>query len=256
MANTKEMAEHIARLAGAELMKKAAGLTAGDVSFKKHGETVTRIDREINTFIINELEAHFPEHDIVTEEADVIDGNGEHKRWFVDPIDGTNNFVRHIPLYCVSIGYEQDGELTVGTIFDPIHQTLFSAEVGKGAFVDDRALRVSKQDDLHTSMVFDGHGYAPEHQKQHGPIVKRINDTIPTRRDIGTAALMLAYVAQGLADGLIITGTKPWDCAAGAVLVREAGGRVTNFKGEDWTPKDDMIIASNGLIHDGLLGLV
>ena len=86
MMSTKEMAEHIARLAGAELMKKASGLTTGDVSFKKHGETVTRIDREINTFIINELKAHFPDHDLVTEEADVIDGNGEAKRWYVDPI--------------------------------------------------------------------------------------------------------------------------------------------------------------------------
>lgn len=256
MVGTKEMAEHIARLAGAELMKRAAGLTAGDISFKKYGETVTRIDREINTFIVNELEAHFPGHNIVTEEADVIKGDGGTKRWYVDPIDGTNNFVRNIPLYCVSIGYEQDDQMTVGTIFDPVHQVLYSAEIGKGAFANDKALLVTKQTSLEGAMVLEGHGYPPKHQKQHSDIVARINTRASNRREMGTAALMLAYVAQGLADGLIITGTKPWDCAAGTVLIREAGGRVTNFKGKDWTPRDDMIVASNGLIHDDLLSLL
>ncbi|MBT4856617.1 inositol monophosphatase [Candidatus Uhrbacteria bacterium] len=256
MLTTKKMAEHIARLAGAELTKKSTSLTQGDVSFKKHGETVTRIDREINTFIINELEAHFPDHDIITEEADAIDGNGEHKRWFVDPIDGTNNFVRQIPLYCVSIGYEQDRVLTVGAIFDPVHQVLYSGERGKGAFANDKALHVTKQTALDNAMIFEGHGYPPEHQAQHSKVVSRINSSSSNRREIGTAALMLAYLAQGRADGMILTGTKPWDCAAGAVLVREAGGRVTNFKGDDWTPSDNMIVASNGLIHDQLLELL
>lgn len=253
---TKELSEHIARLAGAELLKKTSSLTADDISFKKHGETVTRIDREINTFIIHELEVHFPTHDIVTEEAEVVDGIGELDRWFVDPIDGTNNFVRHIPFYCVSIGYQHNQKLQVGTIFDPLHQVLFSAETGAGAFANNQRLAVSNVTDLHNAMIFEGHGYPPEHQMQHTPIIKRINEQVPIRRDMGSAALMLAYVAQGLADGLIITGTKPWDCAAGAVLVREAGGRVTNFEGDDWRPGDEFIVASNGPLHEQLLALL
>jgi len=253
---TRELSEHIARLAGAELMKKTAGLTNGDISFKKHGETVTRIDREINTFILNELGIHFPTHEIVTEEADVVDGEGDRDKWFVDPIDGTNNFVRHIPFYCVSIGYQHDRELRVGTIFDPVHQVLFSAETGGGSFANDIAMHVSKKAHLRDAMIFEGHGYPPEHQHQHTPIISRINDQAPIRRDMGSAALMLAYVAQGLADGLIITGTESWDCAAGTVLVREAGGKVTNFDGDDWKPGDKFIIASNGHLHDQLLALV
>ncbi|MCH8049476.1 inositol monophosphatase [Patescibacteria group bacterium] len=252
----REIAAKVARLAGEELMARLQEGGEKQIQQKDFGEQVTNFDREINQFIIEELQAHFPEHDIVTEEADVIDAKSEHDRWFVDPIDGTNNFVRHIPLYGVSIGYERKGVMSAGAIYDPLNKILFSGSLEDGAFVGKEPTKVSDIDQLSNSMVFEGYGYAPEYKARHVNIVAELNKRTKFRRNLGTAALMLAYVARGDVDGLILTGIKAWDCAAGAVLIRAAGGKVTNYQDEDWSAADEMIIASNGKIHEELLEIV
>lgn len=249
----RDVAAKVARLAGEELMDRLTKNGDTSIHEKDFGETVTNFDREINSFIIEELQDHFPKHDMVTEEADEIDSDSESERWFVDPIDGTNNFVRHIPMYCVSIGFEREGEMLAGAIYDPLNKSLFEGSLEDGAFLGKHKLQVSDITDIRNAMVFEGYGYDPEYKKRHEEVLEGLSEQAKYRRNLGTAALMLAYVAQGMADGLILTGIKAWDCAAGATLVRAAGGKVTNYEGDEWTPADDLIIASNGHIHDALL---
>lgn len=251
----QDVAAKVARLAGEELMDRLTKNGDTTIQQKDFGETVTNFDREINQFIIEELQAHFPDHDMVTEEADEIDSDSESDRWFVDPIDGTNNFVRHIPLYAVSIGYERNGELAAGAIYDPRNKELFSGSLEEGAFLGKHQLSVSDVQEIGESMIMEGYGYDPKYKEMHEEILEGLSEHAKYRRNLGTAALMLAYIARGKADGLILSGIKAWDCVAGAVLVRAAGGKVTNYNGEEWTPADDLIIASNGHIHDALLDI-
>ena len=253
----QETAGNVARLAGEHLiheLTKNGGRKA--IHEKDFGETVTNFDRDVNAFIIKELQKAFPDHDIITEEADEIDGKSSGNRWFVDPIDGTNNFVRNIPLYCVSIGYEEGGVMSAGAIYDPINRVLFHGSLEDGSFMEDKALKVSSTQKLNDAFVSSGYGYDPRHKETHAPIWEAITRQAKGSRSLGTAALMLAYIARGDMDGLILTGDKAWDNAAGAVLIRAAGGRVTNYKGEDWIPGMENIVASNGLIHDELLALI
>ena len=252
--NESKLAAMVARSAGEELLARLEREGDPRVSEKHFGEQVTNFDREINQFIIDEILAHHAGDDMVTEEADVIDGESEGRRWFIDPIDGTNNFVRNIPLYCVSVGFEKGGVMEAGAIYDPLHRSLFHTDGDKALF-QDAPMSVSKVKTLGDAMIFHGLGYDPSYKERHSAIESQIVALTKHQRNMGTAALMLAYIARGDADGFVVTGTKSWDCAAGAALVRMAGGRVTNYKGEDWTPKDEMIIASNGKIHEALLEL-
>ena len=253
----QETAGNTARLAGEHLiheLTKNGGRKA--IHEKDFGETVTNFDREVNSFIIKELQKAFPEHDIITEEAAEIDGANPTSRWFVDPIDGTNNFIRNIPLYCVSIGYEESGIMSAGAIYDPINRVLFHGSLEGGAQMENVDLKVSSTQKLSDAFICSGYGYDPRHRTMHAPIWESVTRQAKGSRSLGTAALMLAYVARGDMDGLILTGDKAWDNAAGALLVRAAGGRVTDYDGKDWQPGDENIVASNGLIHDALLQLI
>ncbi len=241
--------------AGDKLNKLTPTLRRGDVSHKKLGETVTRLDKEINKYIIDQLQNQFPDDDIVNEESEMVDGNGTKRKWYVDPIDGTNNFVHHLPFYAISIGLRDEGGWALGAVYDPLRKDLYWAERGKGAHLGDKQISVSKIKTLEEAMVFEGHGYGEEMRNQHAPVINSINLEIPMRRDLGSAALMVCYVAEGKGDGFIVTGVKSWDCAAAALILEEAGGKVTNYAGNAWAPEDHTIIASNSLLHDKLLKL-
>lgn len=255
--NMRELATNTARLAGERLAEQLnAGGAKTQINEKKFGETVTNFDRDINEFIIKELKIHVPEHSFVTEETEAIENGDGAKRWFIDPIDGTNNFIRNIPIYGVSVGYEEDHVLRAGAVYDPLNKTLFDASLEDGAFVNGTPLTVSPVSKSGNAMVVEGYGYDPRYREEHANILNELNRTVKFRRNLGTAALALAYVAQGGIDACVFTGIQSWDCAAGAVIVRAAGGRVTNFEGKDWTTRDDMIIASNGHIHDELLAIM
>ncbi|MFH1711880.1 MAG: inositol monophosphatase [Patescibacteria group bacterium] len=248
-------AGNIARLAGEELQAKLKVNGQKHIQEKDFGEAVTNFDREINQFIIEEIQVHFPDHDIVTEEAELVDAGSKSDRWFIDPIDGTNNFIRSIPMYCVSVGYEHDGVLSAGAIYDPLNDMLFAGSLDE-AKIDGQTMKVSMTPTVSESMIFEGFGYDPQHKEKHINIAAEINRKTKYKRNLGSAALMLAYIAWGKGDGLVITGIKAWDCVAGIVLIRAAGGKVTNYEGDDWKPGDEMIIASNGKIHDELLRIV
>lgn len=250
----KTLAAKTAQLAGEHLISRLRENGSTHIQEKTFGETVTNFDKEINEYIIEELKAHVPEHNIVTEESDAIN-NGNRHTWYVDPIDGTNNFVRGVPMYGISIGYETEHVIQAGAVYDPMNRELFSASIKEGAFENGTLCHVSSTTHLEEAMIAEGAGYNPKHRMNHVSIMNRIARTARHRRNLGTSALVLAYIARGGIDGCVFSGVKSWDCVGGAALVLAAGGRVTNFEGKPWTPDDSMLIASNGKIHDQLLQL-
>lgn len=218
------------------------------ISYKGEVDLVTQADRRSEDAIVGRLRGYFPKHAIVAEEGGGQEGDGRH-RWIVDPLDGTTNFAHGYPCFAVSIGLEQEGELVTGVVYQPITKELFTASRGEGAFLNERQIQVSQIDHLSTSLLATGF---PSAKRARNPNIHYYwNFTLRShgvRRD-GSAALDLAAVACGRFDGFWEFGLHPWDTAAGVLLVREAGGIVTNFSGQPYHVGDYETLASNGRIH-------
>jgi len=219
------------------------------ISYKGEVDLVTQADRRSEQAIVARLRSYFPEHAIVAEE-----GGGQETdspfRWFVDPLDGTTNFAHGYPCFAVSIGFEEAGELLAGAIYQPVSRELFTAAKGEGAFLNGKAIRVSPIGQLATSLL--ATGFPSVKRARHPNIHYYWNYTLRShgvRRD-GSAALDLASVACGRFEGFWEFGLHSWDTAAGVLLVREAGGVVTNFNGQPYHPGDYETLASNGRIHE------
>jgi myo-inositol-1(or 4)-monophosphatase len=216
---------------------------------------VTEIDKRSEEIIISLIKKHYPHHDILAEESGSGTGTRTSEyRWVIDPLDGTTNFTHALPVFCVSIGLEYRGEILLGVIYDPNFDELFSAERGKGAFLNNRRIRVSQVDSLTRSLLVTGFPYNitenPNHAVEH--FVDFLMKSQAVRR-MGSAAIDLAYVAAGRFDGFWEVALNPWDMAAGAILVREAGGTVTDFTGTDFSIERKEILATNSLIHGRML---
>jgi myo-inositol-1(or 4)-monophosphatase len=229
----------------------------GKVKTIRHKATrlslVTEVDIQSERFIVREIERRYPHHDILGEELSNTQKNSYY-RWIIDPLDGTTNYAHSYPVFCVSIGLEIEKIPRVGVVYDPMRQELFWAQRGKGAFCNNRRIHVSKTPKLQTSLLATGFAYDvgenPDNNIDHFEnFLKRSHGV---RRD-GSAALDLCYVAIGRCDGFWELNLKPWDVAAGGLIVQEAGGKVTNFEGRnDWT-SGEKIIASNGKIHKEMM---
>lgn len=214
-------------------------------------DLVTEVDRECEALIVAELQRRFPGDDILAEE-----GSGERKgagrRWIVDPLDGTVNYAHGFPFFCVSIALEEAGVLQAGAIYDPNRDELFLAECDRGATLNGRPIHVSKAAMLCESLLATGFAYNVHEEERFdnldhfGRFVKRAQAV----RRPGSAAIDLAWVACGRIDGFWELFLKPWDMAAGVLLVREAGGEVTAFDGSAFPLYGTEILASNGLIHE------
>jgi myo-inositol-1(or 4)-monophosphatase len=218
------------------------------ISYKGEVDLVTQADRRSEDVIVGRLRGYFPKHAIVAEEGCVQEGDGRH-RWIVDPLDGTTNFAHGYPCFAVSIGFEEEGELLAGVVYQPITKELFTASRGEGAYLNERRIQVSQIDHLSTSLLATGF---PSTKRARNPNIHYYwNFTLRShgvRRD-GSAALDLAAVACGRFDGFWEFGLHAWDTAAGVLLVREAGGVVTNFSGQHYHVGDYETLASNGRIH-------
>jgi myo-inositol-1(or 4)-monophosphatase len=218
------------------------------ISYKGEVDLVTQADKRSEEAIVGRLRTYFPEHAIIAEEGSGQEGDARH-RWIVDPLDGTTNFAHGYPCFAVSIGFEEAGELLAGVIYQPITKELFTASRGEGAYLNEKPIRVSNVDRLSTSLLATGF---PSTKRARNPNIHFYwNFTLRShgvRRD-GSAALDLACVACGRFDGFWEFGLHPWDTAAGALLVREAGGVVTTFSGDPYRPGDYETLASNGRIH-------
>ena len=196
------------------------------------------------------------------EEGGEIAGTEDHHRWIIDPLDGTSNFIHNIPYFCISIAAEKihfngDREIIAGVIYDPIHNELFTAEKGKGAFVNNRKLYVSKRDNLEDAMLVTGNLRPSQESSREARALHAAASQVNTSlRYLGAAALDLAYLAAGRIDSCWYYSIQPWDIAAGMLMVKEAGGVLSDLAGKSVTPYTGNLLASNGLLHNPLQKLI
>jgi myo-inositol-1(or 4)-monophosphatase len=249
-----DFAIQTAREAGRVLSEKFG--RAMRVSNKGDIDLVTEADIAAERLIVERIRGYHPRHAILTEESgDVVavgDAGSEY-RWIIDPLDGTTNYAHGYPCFCVSVALEHEGRIVVGVVYDPTREELFAAERGGGATLNGRSLRVSETSDLNAALLCTGFPYDV---RDRGDFARHFRNFImraqSVRRD-GAAALDLAYVAAGRFDGFYEEGLRPWDVAAGVLLVEEAGGRVTHYDGSPFRIYQPPIAASNGLVHEAML---
>lgn len=216
-------------------------------------DLVTEIDRGAEALIVEAIRAHFPDHSILAEEGGSLPGVSTH-RWVIDPLDGTTNFVHGLPIYSVSIALEIDGLATVGVVYHPSLDECFVSVRGRGASLNGRAIRVSATPTLDESLVATGFPYdVRETQDTNLPEYEAFTRRSRIVRELGSAAITLAWVAAGRLDGFWELRLGPWDVAAGALLVEEAGGRVTDLGGEPVDTTAPAVVASNGSIHEEMI---
>ena len=242
-----------ARAAGHILVKRLPDQR--EVHVKGLRDIVTDADLAAEKVIIQTIHARFPDHALLAEEKGESSGVSPYL-WVVDPLDGTTNYSRRFPTFSVSIGLVHQGRLTAGVVYDPLHDHLFTAERGRGATLNGAPLHVSRFNDVAHAVI--GLDWAHSNKNRH-EIVARLGRVAPscgTLRGIGSAALGLCYVAAGWLDAYFHIGLKPWDMAAGLLLIEEAGGCVTDIEGHPWCPWDPRVLVSNGTLHQALLELM
>ncbi len=217
---------------------------------------VTEYDTRSEEYIIGNLRKAFPSHSFLAEESGRTGQPAQGCiRWVIDPLDGTVNFAHALPVFSVSIAAELDGELLCGVVYHPILDQMFYAQKNGGAFMNDNPIRVSANSDIRTAFLVTGFPYNVSQNPCNciDHFVQIIKDGIPVRR-LGSAALDLAYVAAGIFDGFWEINLNPWDVAAGALLVKEAGGKVTQYNGSDYSIYNQSILATNGKLHNEITG--
>lgn len=247
---------HDAVMAGAAEIKRFFNQSFTISNKEGRNNLVTEADHASEKAIIDTIRKTYPDHFILTEESGELPQDSEYK-WIVDPIDGTINFAHGIPINCVSIGIEKNGEIIMGMVYNPHMNELFFAEKGKGATLNGQPIRVSKETDAMKSCLVTGFPYIYLKMK-NGPLQvfeRLINEGVPVRR-LGSAAIDLCWVATGRFDGFYEHKLEAWDSAAGYLIVEEAGGKVTDFNGEKFSVYQHRILATNGLIHEQMLAII
>ncbi|HEY6372845.1 MAG TPA: inositol monophosphatase family protein [Candidatus Sulfotelmatobacter sp.] len=244
----------IARDAGALLLQYfQQGLK---IEYKGDADLVTAADRAAEVLIRERITQQFPSHDVLGEEQGLNDQGSEY-RWYVDPLDGTTNFAHGYPVFCVSMGLERRaqgrGHRIAGVVYDPTRDELFTAEQGRGAHLNGQLIHVSKASRLKECLVATGFPSQKRHKNPNIHFYHQITLRTHGVRRAGSAALDLCNVASGRFDGFWEFNLNPWDTAAGALIVEEAGGRVSRFDGSLFEIDSRETLASNGLVHDALL---
>jgi myo-inositol-1(or 4)-monophosphatase len=246
-----------------EASKAAGGLLlsyakAGFAVHRKNPiDLVTDADYAAEQCIIDHIRRHFPTHRTLAEERGADPDTPSTYRWIIDPLDGTTNFAHGLPVYAVSLGVECDNQLAIGVVYDPTRNELFTAEAGHGAFLDGRQISVSQTARLDEALTVTGFSYDIR-DTSHNNLDHFVRFALKAQgvRRTGSAALDLCYVACGRFDAFWEVKLNPWDMAAGAVMVREAGGRITDLRGNVHSIYQPELVASNGRIHDEMLGVL
>ena len=223
------------------------------VSTKGPGDFVTSADKRTEKILIDELQKAHPDYGIVTEESGVINKSNLKNRWIIDPIDGTMNFLNGIPQFAISVGYEEEGEVKSGVIFNPIMNEMFCAEKGNGAFLNNSRIRVSNKKNIKDALLVTGgpKGVSKIKDKIFSEYIN-VSQNVSNVRKFGSAALDIAYVACGRFDGYWQREINYWDIAAGVILVKESGGFIESINGDNFDNDRVDIIASNSKIHKEL----
>jgi|TARA_B110000438_G_scaffold272416_1_gene291076 myo-inositol-1(or 4)-monophosphatase len=242
------------RSAARPLIRDFGEIEKLQVSVKGPGDFVTASDKKVEKILIDALSKARPNYSILSEEIGEIKNDSEF-RWIIDPIDGTANFLHGIPHFCISIGLEKNNEIISGIIFDPIKDETFTAEKGNGSYLNNQRLRVSGRNKLKDSIIFTG---GPKYGSEEKDLIleeyKKFSSKvyIPIRK-MGSAALDMAYVAAGRCDGFWHRNLNYWDIAAGIVLIKEAGGFVSDFNGDANYVENKSILASNSEINQEMI---
>ena len=227
------------------------------VSTKGPGDFVTSSDKRTEKIIIEELQKAHPDYGIITEESGIINKSNTTNRWIIDPIDGTVNFLNGVPQFAISVGYEENGEIKCGVVFDPIKNEFFCAEKGNGAYLNNSRIRVSKKKVIKDALlVTGGPKFSSKIKEQIFSEFEKISKIVPHIRKFGSAALDISYVACGRFDGYWQREINYWDIAAGTIILKEAGGFVDFFDPDDKAPLKRNILASNSNIHNELRDLI
>lgn len=232
-----------------------------EINYKGDTNLVTEADLAAEHLIIEQIRSHYPRHAILAEESGGSEGFGytsekSEYKWIIDPLDGTTNYAHGYPCFSVSIGLEFRGEIILGVIYDPTRDEMFTAERGAGAAMNGRRIKVSATAELQHALVCTGFPYDVRTRPNFAHhFVNFILNSQGVRRD-GSAAIDLAYVACGRFDGFWEEHLKPWDCAAGVVIIEEAGGKITRFDGSPLNLYSSQSVASNGLIHQQMLDVL
>jgi len=225
------------------------------VELKGFANLVTIADKESEALIIGRIRDRYPNHAILAEESGASgSSDAAQGKWIIDPLDGTTNFAHQYPFFCVSIGFERDGEIQCGAVYDPWRDELFTAERGHGAFMNGHPLTVSDADMLRSALIMTGfpYGFREKIKTVVSQFEAFLRESQAVRRG-GSAALDLCYIAVGRVDGFWELDLHPWDTAAGIVILEEAGGRVTDFAGNPFSIYGSEILASNGQIHQEMV---
>ena len=218
------------------------------VSKKGPGDFVTKTDKKVEQIIIEELEKARPGFNILAEEGGTVENKSEYT-WIIDPIDGTTNFMHGIPHFAISIGLEKSGELIVGIIFDPIKNEMFYAEKGRGAYLNNSRIRVSSRNTIADSVALTGGpAFSETHKQNFYEEYVAMSNHFHQVRKLGSAALDLAYVAAGRAEVFWHKKLNYWDIAAGIIIVKEAGGTITDYKGKEFKHTNKELLATNSRI--------
>lgn len=248
MKDLLTVAKDAALKAGKLLRDNVSGTR--EISYKGEINLVTEMDRLSEKTVVETLLAAFPGHGILAEEGGRIE-NSSGYIWIIDPLDGTTNYAHGYPNFAVSIGLEKDGEIVLGVVYDPLRDELFSAQKGQGAFLNNRPICVSGHDTLIRSLLATGFPYdRATSEKNNLNYFKALLMASQEVRRSGSASLDLCSVASGRLDGYWELKLHPWDVAAGSLIVTEAGGKVSDFSGVNFSIHDKEIVASNGKIHE------
>ena len=245
-----------------------AVVRAGDLHLAKFGrgvrvdkksaiDLVTEVDVEVERMFRALVAERFPDHDVLAEEFGDSGARGARHRWVFDPLDGTTNFAHGVPIFCASLALEIDGVAAVAAVYDPNRKELFTAEAGEGSWLNGERLAVSSNATVIESMLVTGfpytvHQHADEFLAVFGKALKKARAV----RRLGSAAIDICWIAAGRMDGFWEASLKPWDTAAAALILEEAGGTVTGMDGKEWIPDQGHILATNGHIHDELLRIL
>lgn len=259
--NDVDLAVNAARAGAAVLMGYWQRLDRDDADLKGRHDWVSRADRESERAIVEYLREHSPDDHFLGEEGGAMGAasgvRSSDRVWIIDPLDGTSNYLQQFPVWSVSIALRRSGEMTAGVVYEPLRELMFVAEKGAGAFMNDKRLRISSHASLDGSFLATGFPFrAMEHLDVYTSIFHDVVALTKGLRRAGSAALDLAYTAAGIFDGFFELHLAPWDVAAGSVLIREAGGVVSDFSGgEQFWERGNIVGATPG-VHAEMLSLI
>lgn len=247
-----KLAKQAALEAGELLLKHFGNIPEEAIRKKTQNDFLSFVDEQSEQVIIETIRSRYPKHSFLAEEGGSIKSTSPY-RWIIDPLDGTKNYLSEIPVFAVSIALEYEKELILGVVYEPVRKEMFWAEKGKGAWLNEQPISVSSKKQLNESLIATGFpfktkNFLADYLKAFEDIFKQ---SVGMRR-MGAAAIDLAYLAAGRFDGFWEIGLNPWDVAAGAVLIRETGGQITDFWGTDKFLFNHYLLTSNGHIQDAL----